>query len=346
MNKFESIKVNNVLNLTDEAVMITFDTSSSNNFKYYPGQYITIKQNISGEEIRRAYSICSSVNEKLSIGVKRVYDGKMSTFLTKQVKKGDILEVLPPNGNFLLTSDSKLNIAICAGSGITPILSMIKSSLIEHSDVKFELIYGNKTRKSTMFLDELIMLEKKYNDRFKIHWFYSQERVDTFSNSRIDKDNLQNLLNMFPNMKNADSYFLCGPGGLIDNSKELLLLNQVKESNIYFERFNVDTNSSDSNSNSDEIISNVTVCVDGDDFDFSLSSTGQTILDAAMENGADVPFSCKGAVCCTCKGKVIKGKVTMDANYSLSDEEVREGYILGCQARPASLDVIVDFDEV
>ncbi|MDP7566768.1 MAG: 2Fe-2S iron-sulfur cluster-binding protein, partial [Flavobacteriales bacterium] len=162
---------------------------------------------------------------------------------------------------------------------------------------------------------------------------------------RLDKNNIQQLLNTFSNLKLADDYFICGPGELIDNVNELLLLNSVNQSKINFERFTA-TKKSEAKDTVEEIISNVTVCVDGDDFEFTLSNKGQTILDAAMEEGADVPFSCKGAVCCTCKAKVMEGKVTMDANYSLSEEEVADGFVLGCQARPASENVVVDFDEM
>ena len=180
----------------------------------------------------------------------------------------------------------------------------------------------------------------------KIHWFYSQEKVQSSFFGRIDKDSLQNLLNTFSEIKQANDFFICGPGQIIDNTNELLLLNNINQSNIHFERFSVDKKDDTNSLNNDEIISNVTVCVDGEDFEFTLSSKGQTILDAAMEKGADVPFSCKGAVCCTCRAKVMQGSVIMDANYSLSEDEVKEGYVLGCQARPASDKVVVDFDEM
>jgi ring-1,2-phenylacetyl-CoA epoxidase subunit PaaE len=147
-------------------------------------------------------------------------------------------------------------------------------------------------------------------------------------------------------LKTADAYFVCGPGELIDNVNELLLLNNINQKKINFERFTTVEKTDFADNDSDEIISNVRVCVDGEDFEFTLSNKGQTILDAAMEQGADVPFSCKGAVCCTCRAKVMEGSVTMDANYSLSEDEVAEGYVLGCQARPASAIVVVDFDEM
>jgi len=335
--------VSEINNLTPDSVEINFDISKTSNFDFVPGQYITIKHEISGEDVRRAYSICSSPSEGLSIGVKKVEQGKMSTFLVNRLNIGDTLEVMPPSGNFIYNEGKKHVVAICAGSGITPIFSMIKSI---DSNTKFSLLYGNRSENSVMFSAELRDIQESDTKDLDIHWFFSKEKVSSSVYGRIDKNNLQQLLNTFNSLKDADDFYICGPGDLIDNVKELLLLNKVNESKIHFERFTAAEKTDNDSNNNEDIMSNVTVCVDGDDFEFTLSSKGQYILDAAMEQGADVPFSCKGAVCCTCKGKVLKGKVTMDANYSLSEEEVKEGYILGCQARPASLDVIIDFDEV
>ena len=223
---------------------------------------------------------------------------------------------------------------------------MIKTVLAQDSDNKFTLIYGNKTKDSSMFAAELLQLQENNSDRFKIHNAYSREGVSGAINGRLDKNTIQQLLNTFIPIKTADAYFICGPGELIDNANELLLLNNINQAKINFERFTVVEKEEVADNAAVEIIANVMVSVDGEDFEFTLSNKGQTILDAAMEQGADVPFSCKGAVCCTCKAKVMEGKVTMDANYSLSEEEVAEGFVLGCQARPASANVVVDFDEM
>ena len=345
MSAFQYLAIKKINQLTEKAVEISFDTSQSDDFIFLPGQYITVRQDIKGEEVRRAYSICSSPSEGLSIGVKLLEGGMMSSFLTSKIKVGDCLEVMPPSGNFILNSSKNHIIGICAGSGITPIISMIKSEIENSLDSRFTLIYGNKTQNSAMFYDELKDLSSKNPNRLKIHWFFSQEQVQSCVNGRIDKNTLQSLINTFKDLKQADDFFICGPGEVIDNTNELLLLNQINQSNIYFERFSAVKNDDTSDDNQ-EIISNVTVCVDGDNFEFTLSNKGQTILDAAMEHDADVPFSCKGGVCCTCKAKVMEGEVTMDANFSLSEEEVAEGFVLGCQARPASKNVVIDFDEM
>ena len=346
MNKFHPLTITSIARITADAVAISFDVSNNALFQFETGQYITIKNDINGEEVRRAYSICSTNKEGVTIGVKKVESGKMSTFLTEKIKVGDMLEVMPPSSNFVIKGDNKHIVGICAGSGVTPILSMIKTELAKDSAAKFTLIYGNKTKVSSMSADELEQLQADNSDRLKIHNAYSREGVAGAINGRLDKNTIQQLLNTFLPIKTADAYFICGPGELIDNANELLLLNNINQAKINFERFTAVEKAKVADNDSDEIIANVMVSVDGEDFEFTLSNKGQTILDAAMEQGADVPFSCKGAVCCTCKAKVMEGKVTMDANYSLSEEEVAEGFVLGCQARPASANVVVDFDEM
>ena len=346
MNKFYPLTITNITRLTIDAVSISFDVSNNDLFQFESGQYITIKHDINGEEVRRAYSICSMNTEGITIGVKKVESGRMSTFLTENLKLGDILQVMPPSGNFVIKGDNKHIVGICAGSGITPIISMIKTELAKPSDTKFTLIYGNKTKDSSMFSEELLQLKMNNSGRLKIHNAYSRQGVPGAINGRLDKNTIQQLINTFMPLKTADAYFICGPGELIDNTNELLLLNNINQKKINFERFTTVEKSDGSDNDFDEIISNVIVSVDGEDFEFMLSNKGQTILDAAMEQGADAPFSCKGAVCCTCRAKVMEGSVTMDANYSLSEDEVSEGYVLGCQARPSSAKVVIDFDEM
>jgi len=333
MNIFYSLKVKKVRKLTNDAIEISFEipTELLDMFKFKAGQYITIKSTINNKEVRRAYSICSSPNsEEISVGVKKVKGGKMSTFLTKEIKIGDILEVMPPTGNFIFEEGDV--VAICAGSGITPILSMMKLS-----NSSFTLIYGNKTEDSTMFYSEIKELN---NDN---HFLFSRENVIGSINGRITSDTLKNINGIL----DADAYYICGPGKMIDSVSYFLKENEVK-GKINFEKFNSPKKSKIENSNSEdsEIISNITVIMDGDEFDYTLSSKGDTILDSAMDEGADVPFSCKGAVCCTCKAKVTEGKAIMDKNYSLSEEEVEDGFILTCQAHPITENIIVDFDEM
>ena len=339
MFKFHTLKVDKIKQITDESVEIFFEVPQNlkSNFLFTAGQYITISKIINQEEVRRSYSLCSCANSNiLSIGVKRIENGLMSSYLTKDLKVGDFLNVMQPNGTFCLNDERKV-VAICAGSGITPILSMLKSN-----DRNFTLIYGNKSQSSTMFLEEI----NKMN--ITTYFTYTRENIDGCYNSRIDNNLLKNILSK-QNYLNADGYFICGPGDMIELVEEFLLNNGVDKSKIHFEKFTSNTKNKAQeivSETDDQIISNVTVIMDGDEFDYQLAANGETILDSAMSVGADVPYSCKGGVCCTCKAKVIEGKAVMTENFSLSEEEVEEGFILTCMAHPVSEKIVVDFDEM
>ncbi|MAM04941.1 MAG: phenylacetic acid degradation protein [Flavobacteriales bacterium] len=345
---FFKLEVIDVNKLSADSVSITFNTTGNNDFKFIPGQYITIKKTINDQDVRRSYSISSATLDNIEIGVKLVQGGLMSTFLTRKVKKGDELEVMPPLGNFYLQNNSENKnhyLGICAGSGITPILSMIRETLKTEKDSEFTLLYGNKQRQSVMFFKEIQELERKYQRQFFTYYAFSREEIPDCISGRLDKENLIDFFAQHKNLLNADMFFLCGPGALIDNTRDLLIDNNIKEENIYFERFN-SIEAPIKKVKSEEINSKVLVCVDGDDFDFELTSSGKSILDASMDAGADVPFSCKGGVCCVCKAKVIEGEVEMDQNFSLSEEEVEQGFILTCQSHPKSSRVVIDFDEI
>jgi ring-1,2-phenylacetyl-CoA epoxidase subunit PaaE len=332
MNSFYPLRVSQIRALTTSAVELKFEIPAEleSEFNFKAGQYITIKQNISGEEVRRAYSICSSNTEGVCVAVKRIEGGKMSSFLTTNIKEGDILEVMPPTGNFVL--HGKNVIGICAGSGITPIISMMKTH-----DSDFTLIYGNQTISSTMFYSDI----KRLN--INTHFVFSREKVEGAKEGRIDR----NMLDTFSDkILSADAYFICGPGEMINTVSDFLTMKGIEKSRIHFERFTATEKEETPKNQTEKITSNVLVSIDGDDFEFTLSSNGKSILDAAMDAGADVPFSCKGAVCCTCKAKVMQGKAIMDKNFSLSDEEVAQGYILTCQSHPISENIVVDYDEM
>ena len=336
MNSFYPLKVSQIRALTTNAVELKFEIPAElkSKFNFKAGQYITIKHQIRGEVVRRAYSICSSIEEGISVGVKKVETGKMSSFLTTKIKEGDILEVMPPTGNFVLQGNNV--VGICAGSGITPILSMVKTILLNNNS-KFTLIYGNKTQDSTMFYSDIKQLN------INTHFVFSKEKVEGAKEGRIDR----NMLDTFSDkILSADAYFICGPGKMIDTVSDFLTMKRIEKSKIHFERFTTTEKEETSKKQTEEITSNVLVSIDGDDFEFTLSSNGKSILDAAMDAGADVPFSCKGAVCCTCKAKVMQGKAIMDKNFSLSDEEVEQGYILTCQSHPTTENIVVDYDEM
>ncbi len=352
MSKFYSIPVHSITQLTDDSVCVKFDISSCdpNTFKFISGQYITISHKISGNEIRRSYSISSCPGQGIEIGVKLVENGRMSTYLVNELKVGDVLNIMPPSGSFALevkNSNANQYIGICSGSGITPILSMIRNVLTSEPESSFVLIYGNKSISSTMFSNELKNFELNYKDRFSIFNAYSRENNSDSINGRLDEISLKTLFDSNSNFINADSFYICGPGNMIQSVSKFLDLFGINNKKVLYELFSAPVETKKEIIVKAEIIkSNVTVSVDGDDFDFELSQDGLTILDAALEAGADVPFSCKGGVCSVCKAKIMEGTASMDINYSLAEDDVEEGYILTCQAHPTSENLIVDYDEM
>ena len=353
MANFFSVKVNEIQKQTHDSVSISLDVGDENldYFKFVPGQYITIKANINGEDCRRSYSICSSSSEILTVAVKKVINGKMSTYINEDLKEGDIIEIQPPQGNFKLEeinqSNSRKFVGFAAGSGITPILSMIKELSINEKNSQFLLFFSNKTSNDVMFKKDLNMLS---SDNITIKYLYSRENVeDELYNGRIDEEKAKELLKSTMDYLNADAFYLCGPEQMIFSTKNVLESFGVNSSKINFELFKVPLmeNNSSKNDNQNAMFdgdSHVTVIYDDEEVEFSLRRDGDTILDAAMDNDLDLPFSCKGAVCCTCRAKVKEGSVLMDANYALSDQEVEDGYILTCQSHPNSEKVIIDFD--
>jgi ring-1,2-phenylacetyl-CoA epoxidase subunit PaaE len=345
---FTKLKVKEVVKETSDTVSISFDLplELKESFNYQSGQYVTVRKDIEGEDVRRSYSLCSSPGQDdFRIGVKLVENGKMSSYLTRDLSVGDELELMRPAGNFILGDSSQNIVAFAAGSGITPILSMVRTVLA--SEGKFVLFYGNKTADDTIFKGELDRLKVKYADKFILNYLYSRESSEDSSfEGRINKENCNLFFGEDSELLNSDGFYMCGPEDMIFDVSETLKELGVNESKVHFELFTVPTKmGTESVVESDfEGESQVTVIMDGDEFEFPLRSDGDFILDASIENGADAPFSCKGAVCCTCKAQVVEGKATMDMNYSLSEEEVEEGFILTCQARPASSKLVVDYD--
>ncbi len=346
MNQFKQLKVKEVKKETADSVSVAFDLTE--NIAYQAGQYITIKHDIAGEEVRRSYSLCSAPHESdFRVAVKKIEGGKMSTFLNDSISAGDNLEVMLPMGNFLLEpEDGKNYVAFGVGSGITPILSMVKT-VLEKSNSKFTLYYGNRTTDSTIFKTELDELVRSYEDRLTIKYLFTQQKeTDSLFEGRINREKFDALVKDNPEMLKADAFYLCGPEDMINDVSDGLSYLGVDKDKVNFELFFATAKVQELEEGAFDGDSQLTVIMDGDEFEFELNSKGDFILDAAMSKGVDAPFSCKGAVCCTCKAQVIEGKATMDMNYALSDEEVAEGFILTCQSRPASAKLVVDFDVI
>ncbi len=351
MSQFKKLVVKDIKNETKDAVSIAFEIPEElkAEFNYESGQYITIKKDIASEDVRRSYSLCSAPSEDdFRIGVKKVKNGKMSTFLNESLNVGDEIEVMTPMGNFCVEDFTTNIVGFAAGSGITPVISIIKTVLL--SGGKFTLLYGNKAIDDTIFKPQLDNLKEKYINQFDLHYTYDEgSSEDELYNGRIDKEKVNEFMRKNPDLLKSDGFFMCGPEPMIVDVSDSLKKLGVNENKIHFELFTAPTKKFESNKNNDSDFSGesqVIVILDGDEFEFSLSSAGDFILDAATNQGADVPFSCKGAVCCTCKAQVIEGKASMEMNYSLSDEEVAEGFYLTCQAHPASEKVVVDYDVI
>jgi len=355
---FHKLPIKEIRKETPECVSIAFDIPDSlkETFQFTHGQNITLKRIIDGEEVRRSYSICSSpLDNELRVAVKKVEAGKFSTHANQQLREGDIIEVLPPTGKFntsLHNTQAKNYIAFVAGSGITPVLSIIKTTLQTEPNSNFTLIYGNRNRNSIIFKEELEGLKNKYIDRFRIYHILSREKTDSPINyGRIDKEKCEALTKLI-DIKKGDEFFLCGPEAMIFSVKDFLEVNGIDKKNIHFELFTTSTekkttlyrDDSLKTTVAEELKCNVTVKQDGISFNFDLPYNSQSILDAALEQGADVPYSCKGGMCCTCKAKLLEGEVEMDVNYTLEQEEIDAGFILTCQSHPRTEKVVVDYD--
>jgi ring-1,2-phenylacetyl-CoA epoxidase subunit PaaE len=353
---FHPLTVQEVKRETNECVSILFiiPPALKDTFQYKQGQYITLRKNINGEELRRSYSICSSpLDNELRIAVKKVAQGIFSTFANDVLKKGDALELMPPIGKFfteLKPDQSKQYASFAAGSGITPMLSIIKTTLATEPKSSFTLVYGNRNRHSIIFKEELEALKNIYMDRFRVIYILSREKTDAAIHfGRIDADKCSELCNKNIDINRTDEFFLCGPETMIFSVKEQLEKMGVDQKKIHFELFTTPGQKKMA-VDRDELAVNkqgqskVTIKLDGISFDFDLGFEGDAILDAALKNGADLPYACKGGVCSTCRAKLIEGEVDMDVNYGLEQEEIEQGFILTCQSHPRTEKVIIDFD--
>ncbi|MBL0146965.1 MAG: phenylacetate-CoA oxygenase/reductase subunit PaaK [Chitinophagaceae bacterium] len=353
---FYPLKVKAIKKETSDCVSIVFDVPQNlqSNFKYTQGQNLTLRKTINGEDVRRSYSICTAPHEnEVKVAVKKVDGGLFSTFANNELQIGDILDVMPPTGKFytaLNINNKKNYLAIAAGSGITPILGIIKATLKTEPQSNFTLVYGNKNQQSIVFFEELEALKNMYINRFVFINILSRERLDTALNvGRINKEKLKELGKLIK-YENIDEAFICGPEEMIFCSKDFLEEKGIDKKKIHFELFGTVRNklAIDKEQLTKEKTtvakSNITIKLDGRSFDFTLSYNDENILDAALKQGADLPYACKGGMCCTCKAKLLQGEVTMDVSWGLEQEEIEQGFILTCQSHPKTEKVVVDFD--
>ncbi len=353
---FHALTVKEVCKETDDCVSILLDIPENlqQTFSYKQGQNITIKKVINNQEVRRSYSLCSSpLSKEFRIAVKQIAGGIFSTYANLHLKKGDVLEVMPPVGKFytdLNIQNKKKYVAFAVGSGITPIISIIKTTLASEPNSTFTLVFGNKNHNSIIFKEELEALKNKYLQRFHLIHILSKEKNDTEINyGRIDANKLKEL-SAFINFSQVSDFFICGPEQMIFTIKNFLENENVDSKKIHFELFisasqNNTTTEKKETTVTSTTNSKVQINVDGRSFEFALAQNTKSILDAALQHGADLPFACKGGVCCTCKAKLVEGKVTMKVHWGLEDDEIAKGYILTCQSHPITDKVVVDYDD-
>jgi ring-1,2-phenylacetyl-CoA epoxidase subunit PaaE len=378
---FRTLTIEDVRRETADCVSVAFSIPPAlrEEFHYYQGQNITLRIKMDGQEIRRSYSICSSpLENELRIAIKKVPGGLFSTYANEQLQKGQELEVLPPSGKFytqLRPDHRKRYLAFAAGSGITPILSLIKTTLAVETDSHFTLVYGNRHRQSILFREDLEALKNRYMNRLSLHHILSREQMDIpLQQGRIDAVKCGELCTRLIELGQTDEIFLCGPEEMIFAVKDWLGTQGVDAKKIHFELFHTrdgrlateggsrtgagagGTNRvsgvagsavQDSGVGGYEVTgksSRVTIRLDGVSHDFDLLFDGASLLDAALMEGVDLPFACKGGVCCTCRAKLTEGQVEMDLNYALEADEMAAGFILTCQSHPRTERVVVDFD--
>jgi ring-1,2-phenylacetyl-CoA epoxidase subunit PaaE len=364
--RFRPLKIKNIRKETADCISVCFEIPDDwkEEFQFKHGQNITVKTFVNGEEIRRSYSICSSpLDNELRIAVKKVTNGKFSSYANDYLKKNHILEVLAPTGQFfteLNPSNKKNYLAFASGSGITPVISIIKTTLAKEPQSSFSLIYGNRTRSSIIFKEELEALKNRYMDRFSVYYILSREKTDApLNQGRIDAEKCDIIFKNLLELSAIDDFFVCGPEEMIFSIKNWLEKKGIEKRKIHFELFTVPGQNSAMNksnarnnsfydTNSSQLVnsptSKINIKLDGIAFDFELAFNGEPILDAALKQGADLPFACKGGVCATCRAKLISGKVEMDNNYALQPEELEAGFILTCQSHPRTEQVMIDFD--
>ena len=353
---FHPLRVACVERLTDDAVAVTLDVPPElrEEFRFQAGQHVSIRSPVAGDDVRRNYSICApATSGPLRIGVKRIPDGVFSSYVAERLRPGDVLDIMTPTGSFstaLRPGQCKRYGAIAAGSGITPVLSILSTALEVEPGSSAVLVYVNRTTLNIMFLEDLEDLKNRYPDRFQLIHVLDEEPVDVeILSGRLDADRLGRILDRLVFPDDVDEWFLCGPLPMTDVAREVLLAYGADDQHIHRELFFVGPPPAASSlapaPEEPTVGASVTIMLDGRSQTFVLPEDGASILDTTLRYRADAPFACKNGVCGTCRAKVVEGKVRMDANYALEPADVAAGYVLACQSHPAAERVVLDFDQ-
>lgn len=355
---FYKLRIKELRRETPECVSVLLDVPSElqNTFAFRQGQHLVFRSMHEGQEIRRSYSICSSPQEgELRVAVKKLPGGLFSTRLHEQAQEGDEVDVMAPQGRFYTPLDpthQKRYLLVAAGSGITPIISIIKAVLREEPLSEVVLLYGNRQKNSIIFREALDALKNRYLERFSMYHILSRERTATdLLSGRIDREKMASFFQHVIPPSRIDEVFLCGPEAMIFNCREAALEAGIAQHRIHYELFysaeaaaRNQGRAKEEASQNDKPRSRIRLQLDAGTMEFELGEEGDSILDAALKNGADLPYSCKGGVCATCRCKLEAGQVTMDVNYALEPDELAAGFILACQSHPASEEVVINFD--
>ncbi|WP_310610604.1 1,2-phenylacetyl-CoA epoxidase subunit PaaE [Limnohabitans sp.] len=358
---FHELSIKKVSPEAAGSVAITFDipSDSRENFHFEPGQFLTLRADVNGQDVRRNYSISSPRSQflqrgELEIGIRPVEGGVFSNWAATQLKAGDTLKVMPPEGRFTLKKPRAIHrVGFAAGSGITPILSIAATTLEEQTESKFTLIYGNRRMSSVMFNEALQDLKDRFPSRFTmIHILSQQAQEVDLLQGRIDADKIKSIINALLPAKSMDEVFICGPEAMIEVTEKALIDAGVPANRVHSERFTTsasqahkvqaDIDASKQKTSSTKSV-HMTILLDGKEHEVALSPD-EHVLDAALNAGLDLPFSCKAGVCSTCRCKVTQGEVTMDKNFTLEADEVAQGFALSCQARAATQKLVISFD--
>jgi ring-1,2-phenylacetyl-CoA epoxidase subunit PaaE len=356
--KFHPLRVSHIRKETADCVSVAFHIPAdlADAYQFQPGQYLTLRTTIHGEDIRRSYSICSGINDnECRVAIKKVDGGVFSTWANEVLKEGDELQVMMPMGNFttaIAPNRKKNYLLFAAGSGITPVLSIAKSVLETEKQSEVTLVYGNRWFSSIIFRDLLEDMKDSYLGRFRIFHVLSAEpnEVSLF-HGRIDAEKINGFCQRFIQPESIDEVFVCGPEPMIRAVKETMTAKGLSDDQIHFELFAspgqtaVKDSAKPTPKATEGKVARLSVIYDGQQVDFSMPMDGTPILDAAQRHGLDIPFSCKGGMCCTCRAHIREGKTEMKVNYALEPGEVEAGFVLTCQAHPTSETVVVDFDK-
>ncbi|HEY5046422.1 MAG TPA: 2Fe-2S iron-sulfur cluster-binding protein [Rhizomicrobium sp.] len=353
---FHRLRIAETRRETADAISVRFEIPSPlrDVFAFTAGQHLTLRTEIDGEDVRRNYSVCVSPLEgEIRIAIKQMPGGKFSSWANRELKQGQSIEVLPPMGRFVLSDSGQAAphyVALAGGSGITPVISILKTALEQNRDCRFTLLYGNRDTASIMFLEELAGLKNRYIGRFEIYHFLENEtdEIELF-NGRLDRSKCDEALTMLIDVANTDTFFICGPGPMMDAASEALVARGVSPDRILIERFTTGILSAEQLANNEALQqkasgATLSVLLDGRRSNIRFDAAKGSILDSVQAAGLPAPYACKGGVCTTCRAKVLEGSVVMKKNYGLTEHETAQGYVLTCQAVPTSDSVSISYD--